>query len=94
VRFERLNRALKQCFVGWRATVQTTAHKNDHALPDKAADLVFTACWQVQLIEHLAAGYCEIAYGVEQGAVEIEGNGFEFHAASLSAWRRLAMIVS
>mgnify|MGYP000715226624 CR=1 FL=1 len=80
--------------VGRRAAVEAAAYQDDDALPDEAADFVLAARRQAQFRQRAVAGLGEVGDGVEQRAVEIEGDRFEMHQTLASSLRRAPMIES
>ncbi|MPN30462.1 hypothetical protein SDC9_177933 [bioreactor metagenome] len=58
---------------------QATLDEDGHALADKAVHLGLAARGGTDLGEHQPAAFGQIGNSVEQGPVEVEGDGLEMH---------------
>ena len=73
---------------------QAALDQHGHALADETVHLGLAARRRADLVEHPPAGLGQIGDGVEQRAVEIEGDRFEMHQTLASSPRRAPMIES
>ena len=71
--------AIEEFAFGNGPVAQATQHEDNDALPDKVAYFIFRAQRQAEFGKHGIAGGVEVGDGIEQGAVEIEGDRGEAH---------------
>ena len=62
---------------------QGALHEPHYSVADETAIVVVTVLRQVAQAEHVVAAHGQIAYRVEQRAVEVEDDEFGFHAFTI-----------
>ena len=75
-----LTDGLMQLFSARRPAVGEAAlDENRHTLADKTVDFSLSTRWLADFFKHQSATFSQVGDRVEQGSVEVEGNGLEVH---------------